>query len=452
MPDQPAHDVYLCHAPGDRRWAEAACAALEGGGLRCWIAPRDIPAGGDWGTAVADGIARVRVVLVFFSDRANASPAVRRELDFAAGRGKQIVAARIGDATPNLAMASTLGDSRWVDAVGPPDDARVGQLTSAVSAVLGRPAAPGARPAPPPPPEPRIPTVRVGAVPIWDANPLPPEQPKAAATRSFRPPADEGEPRPALWPYFAVGALVLAVLGGGYAVMTRDPARVAEKTPVTPPDDKKGSETPVTKTDPVGTKTDPPIGEPGKQNPVPPVKTDPVPPKTKPDTPPAPLPGDWVTATDRDYWSAGFPERPRATHPPACAAVRDLLGGGVLWHRYYHVAGADKDATFVLWVVHPKSRPDDAARATLAEDLAAAFRLGPAGVEPIDAGSVKTGTVGWLEGTAHEGVISGPHGTLVTRVVFVGDVAFVGMVGGRGPRRPERERAFFDNVRPHALK
>ena len=43
-----AHDVFLSHAAADRAAALAVLDGLERAGIRCWIAPRDVP-------AIADG-------------------------------------------------------------------------------------------------------------------------------------------------------------------------------------------------------------------------------------------------------------------------------------------------------------------------------------------------------------------------------------------------------------
>ena len=38
-----AHDVFISYAHEDKPMADALCATLEQNGLRCWIAPRDVP-------------------------------------------------------------------------------------------------------------------------------------------------------------------------------------------------------------------------------------------------------------------------------------------------------------------------------------------------------------------------------------------------------------------------
>ena len=40
-----AMDIFISYATADKATAEAACAALEAKGIRCWIAPRDVVPG-----------------------------------------------------------------------------------------------------------------------------------------------------------------------------------------------------------------------------------------------------------------------------------------------------------------------------------------------------------------------------------------------------------------------
>ena len=40
-----AHDVFISYSSQDKAVADAVCATLERGKIRCWVAPRDVPAG-----------------------------------------------------------------------------------------------------------------------------------------------------------------------------------------------------------------------------------------------------------------------------------------------------------------------------------------------------------------------------------------------------------------------
>src|SRR5580765_2948442 len=69
-----AHDVFVSYSTHDKPTADAVVARLEAARLRCWIAPRDILPGMEWGEAIIDGIHRSRIMVLVFSSSANASP------------------------------------------------------------------------------------------------------------------------------------------------------------------------------------------------------------------------------------------------------------------------------------------------------------------------------------------------------------------------------------------
>ena len=50
------HDVFISHSSADKRAADATRAILEGRGIKCWIAPRDIRPGSDGGESIVSAI------------------------------------------------------------------------------------------------------------------------------------------------------------------------------------------------------------------------------------------------------------------------------------------------------------------------------------------------------------------------------------------------------------
>jgi hypothetical protein len=62
-----AHDVFISYSHIDKSAADAACATLEAVGIRCWIAPRDISPGAEWGETIIDAINSARVMVLIFS-------------------------------------------------------------------------------------------------------------------------------------------------------------------------------------------------------------------------------------------------------------------------------------------------------------------------------------------------------------------------------------------------
>src|SRR5262245_55311773 len=90
-PEVSAFDVFIRYSSSDKAVADSAVATLEGKGLRCWVAPRDILAGREWGEAILDGLARSRLMVLIFSASSNGSQQVLREVERAVHRGLPIV-------------------------------------------------------------------------------------------------------------------------------------------------------------------------------------------------------------------------------------------------------------------------------------------------------------------------------------------------------------------------
>ena len=132
-----AHDVFLSHAAADRAAALAVLDGLERAGIRCWIAPRDVPAGSEYGQEIVDAVKGCRVFVVIFSSNANSSPHVRREVERAVSSDRSIVPFRIENTTPTGAMEYCLGGTHWFDALTTPLDPHVANLVTTVRRLLG---------------------------------------------------------------------------------------------------------------------------------------------------------------------------------------------------------------------------------------------------------------------------------------------------------------------------
>ena len=143
-------EVLISYSKKDKKWADAACSILEARGIRCWIAPRDIPPGTEWGAAVIAGIDASKVMLLVFSASANESPRVRRELKRAIGKQLPVVPCRIADVKPAGAMKDALSNARWLDIFEPPVEVQLKRLADSVQALL-RPRVPKSIGRPPTP-------------------------------------------------------------------------------------------------------------------------------------------------------------------------------------------------------------------------------------------------------------------------------------------------------------
>jgi TIR domain len=129
-------DVFIRYSTRDSTVAKAACAALEVGKIRCWIAPRDILPGAPWGASIVRAIDRCRVMVLIFSANANDSRQVHREVNRAFSKCVAVVPLRIENVEPGDELAYYLDTVHWLDALTPPLERRLEQLTAAVRALL----------------------------------------------------------------------------------------------------------------------------------------------------------------------------------------------------------------------------------------------------------------------------------------------------------------------------
>jgi hypothetical protein len=223
-----ARDVFISYSTQDRPVAEKVCAALEEGGIKCWIAPRDVPFGADYEEAIVDGIASSRLLVLVLSSHSNASPHVKREIQNACAGygGKPIIPLRIEEIEYNKALRYYLGSTQWLDASTPPLEQHLGRLVEYVRTSLASAgaAAPPERPAPPADAR----TTATAAADTPRASDVTPrsvaETPRAADepritdaprahddARDSAPPSTARRPSPAVW--IGAGVLALVLIG-----------------------------------------------------------------------------------------------------------------------------------------------------------------------------------------------------------------------------------------------
>ena len=158
------HEVLICYSTKDKKWADAGCSVLEGRGIRCWIAPRDILPGQEWGEAIVDAIDGCKLMVLIFSASANASPQVRREVERAISKGRTMIPCRIENVMPAGSMEYALGNTHWLDIFTPPVERQMNRVAESVEALLPGPrVVPSIGVAPPPP---RDSAGRGGTIPV----------------------------------------------------------------------------------------------------------------------------------------------------------------------------------------------------------------------------------------------------------------------------------------------
>jgi tetratricopeptide (TPR) repeat protein len=145
--------VFVSYATTDRKQALSVCKAIESRGTSCWISTRDVAPGENYQEAIVRSIRNARAMVLVFSEAANKSDEIKKELSLASRYRVPVMALRIEDVEPSDAFAYELSTRQWIDAFGGWDRSidslvsRIGQLpgaepvvTTAVSPAL-RPAA-----------------------------------------------------------------------------------------------------------------------------------------------------------------------------------------------------------------------------------------------------------------------------------------------------------------------
>lgn len=113
--------VFLSYSSHDAAAAVAVCRELEAAGIACWMAPRDIPGGADYGDVIDKAIIGCGVFVLLFSAHSNVSQWVRGEVNLAFTENKPIVPYRLDDAPLTGAMRLILNQMHWLDVHADPD-------------------------------------------------------------------------------------------------------------------------------------------------------------------------------------------------------------------------------------------------------------------------------------------------------------------------------------------
>jgi TolB-like protein len=196
-----SHDVFVSYASSDAAVAHAIVEGLERSGLKCWIAPRDVPPGALYADCIIAAINGAKVLVLVLSAHAVGSPHVSKEIERASAKRRPIIALRT-DLTPlTPTLEYFLSESQWIDALSAHIEAVTPKLVEAVRRLMARP--PGA--APPPDTHPGSP---LGSVP----------QPTSAgiggpAIARAAVPTQAQRNRPRNLPVMALIAVVVAALG-----------------------------------------------------------------------------------------------------------------------------------------------------------------------------------------------------------------------------------------------
>ena len=131
------HDVFISYSSQNKEAAQAICHVLEQNEIKCWMAPRDIPPGSEYGDLIDEAIKSAKVVVVLFSETAATSLWVKGELNIAFEEQKIIIPFRL-DKTPLTGQNRViLNQKHWIDAY-PDYKTKFNDLVSAISQSIGK--------------------------------------------------------------------------------------------------------------------------------------------------------------------------------------------------------------------------------------------------------------------------------------------------------------------------
>jgi tetratricopeptide (TPR) repeat protein len=123
--------VFISYATSDRKHALSVCKAIEDRGTTCWISSRDVAPGENYQEAIVRSIRNARALVLVFSEAANDSDEIKKELSLASRYRVPVMALRMEDIEPSDAFAYELSTRQWIDAFEGWDhaiDALVGRL------------------------------------------------------------------------------------------------------------------------------------------------------------------------------------------------------------------------------------------------------------------------------------------------------------------------------------
>ena len=107
--------VFISYSNQNKTTADELCAVLERNGLRCWIAPRDIPPGSAWPETIVSAIGDSQLMITVVSQDAYRSEHMARELGQADTNRIPILPVRL-DGTPLKGQFQYfLGNKQWLD-------------------------------------------------------------------------------------------------------------------------------------------------------------------------------------------------------------------------------------------------------------------------------------------------------------------------------------------------
>jgi hypothetical protein len=177
--------VFISYSSKDRKVAQTICTALENRGLVCWMAGRDVGPGQSFQEAIVRAIRAAKVMVLVFTDNANNSGEIKKELALASHHNLVVIPARVEDVVPSEAFAYELATRQWID-LFENWEGEIERLTNWIAQFVPA-ATPSVRPEPPM--NQPYPAVSSTPAPLPPLRPMPvPPPPERQPPQSVSPP------------------------------------------------------------------------------------------------------------------------------------------------------------------------------------------------------------------------------------------------------------------------
>jgi len=108
------HNVFISYSSKDKQIADAICHTIEQYRIACWIAPRDVIPGAPYAKEIINGIKNCRIMVLIYSEYANASEHVCNEIDWAFHEGKIIIPFLVDNTPMNEEINYYLRRKHWL--------------------------------------------------------------------------------------------------------------------------------------------------------------------------------------------------------------------------------------------------------------------------------------------------------------------------------------------------
>jgi tetratricopeptide (TPR) repeat protein len=114
--DRGSPRAFISYATADRTEALKVCKAIERRGTKCWISMRDVPPGANYQEAIVQSLRTARAVVLVFTEAANTSEEIKKELSLASRYHVPVIALRLKDVEASDAFAYELSTRQWINA------------------------------------------------------------------------------------------------------------------------------------------------------------------------------------------------------------------------------------------------------------------------------------------------------------------------------------------------